>query len=101
MQPGSAFTASRLLEARSPPPNSVGVYCLAQNLAISRRGSYLSTPKHRRADTDRREMRSKAKCNVAESKGFEPLEPFGSTVFKTAAIDHSASSPPGILAQPF
>ncbi len=31
--------------------------------------------------------------SVAESRGFEPLEPFGSTVFKTAAIDHSASSP--------
>jgi len=46
-------------------------------------------------------MRSKAKCNLAESRGFEPLEPFGSTVFKTAAIDHSASSPSGILAQGF
>ena len=30
---------------------------------------------------------------MAESEGFEPPEPFGSTVFKTAAIDHSASSP--------
>ena len=30
---------------------------------------------------------------MAESKGFEPLEPFGSTVFKTAAFDHSANSP--------
>ncbi len=29
----------------------------------------------------------------AEEKGFEPLEPFGSTVFKTAAIDHSAIPP--------
>jgi hypothetical protein len=36
---------------------------------------------------------------LAESRGFEPLEPFGSTVFKTAAIDHSASSPSWILAQ--
>ena len=30
---------------------------------------------------------------MAESEGFEPPEPFGSTVFKTAAFDHSASSP--------
>ncbi len=30
---------------------------------------------------------------VAEREGFEPPEPLGSTVFKTAAIDHSAISP--------
>jgi hypothetical protein len=30
---------------------------------------------------------------VAEREGFEPPEPFGSAVFKTAAIDHSATSP--------
>ncbi len=30
---------------------------------------------------------------VAEREGFEPPEPFGSTVFKTAAFDHSATSP--------
>ena len=29
----------------------------------------------------------------AEREGFEPPEPFSSTVFKTAAIDHSAISP--------
>lgn len=29
----------------------------------------------------------------AERKGFEPLDPFRSTVFKTAALDHSAISP--------
>ena len=28
-----------------------------------------------------------------EREGFEPPEPFGSTVFKTAAFDHSATSP--------
>jgi hypothetical protein len=28
----------------------------------------------------------------AEKEGFEPPEPHGSTVFKTAAIDHSATS---------
>ena len=30
---------------------------------------------------------------VAEGVGFEPTEPLGSTVFKTAAIDHSATLP--------
>ena len=30
---------------------------------------------------------------LAESEGFEPPEPCGSTVFKTAAIDHSANFP--------
>ena len=30
---------------------------------------------------------------VAEREGFEPPEPLSSTVFKTAAIDHSAISP--------
>ena len=30
---------------------------------------------------------------MAESEGFEPPDPCGSTVFKTAAIDHSANSP--------
>ena len=29
----------------------------------------------------------------AEKEGFEPPVPFGTTVFKTAAIDHSAISP--------
>ena len=30
----------------------------------------------------------------AEGVGFEPTVPYGTTVFKTAAIDHSAT-PPG------
>ena len=30
---------------------------------------------------------------MAEREGFEPPEPCGSAVFKTAAIDHSATSP--------
>jgi hypothetical protein len=30
---------------------------------------------------------------LAESEGFEPPELLHSTVFKTAAIDHSANSP--------
>ena len=29
----------------------------------------------------------------AESEGFEPPDPLRSTVFKTAAFDHSANSP--------
>ena len=33
------------------------------------------------------------KSKMAEDTGFEPAEPFGSTVFKTAAIDHSANPP--------
>ena len=32
---------------------------------------------------------------VAESEGFEPPETCASTVFKTAAFDHSANSPIG------
>ena len=35
------------------------------------------------------------KAPVAERVGFEPTEPRSSTVFKTAAIDHSATSPCG------
>ena len=31
--------------------------------------------------------------NMAVGQGFEPREPLGSTVFKTAAFDHSASPP--------
>src|SRR5437879_502657 len=30
---------------------------------------------------------------TAEEKGFEPLVPFGTAVFKTAAFDHSATPP--------
>ena len=33
------------------------------------------------------------RCDLAEREGFEPPEPRSSTVFKTAAIDHSATSP--------
>tara|TARA_B100001750_G_scaffold124268_1_gene98664 strand:- start:1810 stop:2025 length:216 start_codon:yes stop_codon:yes gene_type:complete len=33
----------------------------------------------------------------AEEKGFEPPEPVGSTVFKTAAFDRSATPPRGSL----
>ena len=33
---------------------------------------------------------------MAEREGSEPPDPFGSTVFKTAAFDHSATSPVSI-----
>ncbi len=36
---------------------------------------------------------------MAESEGFEPPEDCSSTVFKTAAFDHSASSPEFIVAE--
>ena len=39
-------------------------------------------------------MKSNKKIKkMAEREGFEPPEPFGSMVFKTTAIDHSAISP--------
>ena len=38
-------------------------------------------------------MRAAPKLFLAEREGFEPPNPFGSTVFKTAAIDHSAIFP--------
>ena len=31
--------------------------------------------------------------NMAERQGFEPWVPFGTSVFKTGAFDHSATSP--------
>ena len=39
------------------------------------------------------EMLVTFQIQMAEDTGFEPAEPFGSTVFKTAAIDHSANPP--------
>ena len=35
---------------------------------------------------------------MAVGQGFEPREPLGSTVFKTAAFDHSASPPKPVSA---
>ncbi len=50
------------------------------------------------ADSHPQSLHKKALANesifkVAEREGFEPPEPFGSMVFKTTAIDHSAISP--------
>ena len=51
-----------------------------------------------RGTTKKREKKKSCKSfdlqdSVAEREGFEPPEPLSSTVFKTAAIDHSAISP--------
>ena len=40
-----------------------------------------------------KKLSKSAKLFLAESEGFEPPVPRGTTVFKTAAIDHSANSP--------
>lgn len=44
-----------------------------------------------------KKQKSRKSCDLqdstAEREGFEPPEPLSSTVFKTAAIDHSAISP--------
>ena len=37
----------------------------------------------------------------AERQGFEPRVPRGTTVFKTAAIDHSATSPKLLFSSAF
>ena len=37
---------------------------------------------------------------MAEAVGFEPTEPFGSLVFKTSALNHSATLPGGDQARP-
>ena len=46
---------------------------------------------------DAKKKKSRKSCDlqdsVAEREGFEPPEALTSTVFKTAAIDHSAISP--------
>ena len=42
--------------------------------------------------------RTRSSFWLAEREGFEPPEPLSSTVFKTAAIDHSAISPLSQLA---
>jgi hypothetical protein len=37
--------------------------------------------------------RAMAPSGMAEGEGFEPPEPFGSPVFKTGALNHSATLP--------
>ncbi len=36
---------------------------------------------------------NQVQCNLAEGVGFEPTVPFGTAVFKTAALNHSAIPP--------
>jgi hypothetical protein len=40
-------------------------------------------------------------CKLAEEVGFEPTEPCGSTVFKTAALNHSAIPPRKLVHRTF
>ena len=47
----------------------------------------------RSACTKKAAFRGNAAVIIAEREGFEPPEPFSSTVFKTAVIDHSTTSP--------
>ena len=46
---------------------------------------------------DKQRSLDQALKNLAERQGFEPWEGCPSTVFKTAAFDHSATSPATIL----
>lgn len=52
-----------------------------------------TTNQQKTAESLLRLRRFAIRRNDAESEGFEPPEPCGSTVFKTAAIDHSANFP--------
>lgn len=54
------------------------------NLAESNHIIWIFSPAH---------TPSLPKFQVAEAEGFEPTGPFGPTVFKTAALDHSAMLP--------
>ncbi len=48
---------------------------------------------HRQKPKTARRIIRPAVCYLAEAEGFEPPVPFSTTVFKTAAIDHSATPP--------
>jgi hypothetical protein len=48
---------------------------------------------------DRKKSTLSGAFYLAVGQGFEPREPLGSTVFKTAAFDHSAS-PPNCFKEP-
>ena len=49
-------------------------------------------PRAQTTDTKKSTPKGAFIC-MAVGQGFEPREPLGSTVFKTAAFDHSASPP--------
>ena len=46
-----------------------------------------------RLKTKKASLKASFLYSLAENVGFEPTVPCGTTVFKTAAIDHSANSP--------
>ncbi len=45
-------------------------------------------------DLKQKKLHHDDEASLAESEGFEPPDLLQSTVFKTAAFDHSANSPP-------
>jgi hypothetical protein len=49
---------------------------------------------------DIRQKTSVISAGLAEREGFEPPDPCGSTVFKTAAFDRSATSPAPAFSRP-
>ena len=66
---------------------------LLHSLRSFRRTEVLSLPLGAAPIKSLRASTPCCECNMAEREGFEPPEPCGSAVFKTAAIDHSATSP--------
>ena len=99
-----------ILVLLSPPHNETGrlclpvvwrraIYCRFHAFARSLGRARLS-PKHEprgfflpSLSAAQRNREALPPCCVAEREGFEPPEAFTSTVFKTAAFDHSAISP--------
>ena len=72
------------------------MYLLGKNtstLAYVRKKSYLCSRKERNTLSVLQANLITSKVFPAEREGFEPPNPFRSTVFKTAAIDHSAIFP--------
>ncbi len=55
--------------------------------------SYNFLQQQRRFDDMLKGCKGRTRSRVAEREGFEPPDPCGSTVFKTAAFDRSATSP--------
>src|SRR5690606_39920103 len=72
-----------LLEAHPALPFGSNLILLPDDVVTS---STVSTPK-------RKKLHLSMKLFLAESEGFEPPNLLQLTVFKTAAFDHSASSP--------
>ena len=94
---------------RSPTSNAHTLpraSCATQNEEVAEQLSflYLSTfPFNKLMSmclyTKNEPYRTRSSFWLAEREGFEPPEPLSSTVFKTAAIDHSAISPSSQLAR--